>query len=505
MRRSLHIVIATVAAMVAACTADDTPHVRVVDRVTGAAIAGAVVLRRGADVLEIAAPGYLSMRVRADVHEDVRMFPAVTSAADDERLSERLAASVGTAVRRTVDDGDLRTEARALQAMVDARAGEPLAVGSAGPVVTPDTIRIWRRRLDGSTASCMGRVDIIPFDQYVKGVLPHEWIPSWHARALETGAIAIRTYAAAWVAAGGKYTCADLDDTAASQVYRDETLAKTDAAVDATADIFIVKDGAVVLAEYSAENSDPTATGVAEPYCTGRTLAGHGRGACQWGTQRWALNEGKDYVWMIPHYYPGTSLQVPPGRYSAARAADSYAATMTSGDEVVAWVDLMNTGTAAWDVATTQVATTSPRDRVSPFYKQGAWLSQSRPALVATDAAPGAVGRFEFVMKAPEVEVPTTFVEQFGLVQEGQTWFGPEENLVTWTITVNPKNAASPDAGPAPVDEPSNVSSSGCAVAPARTRRGDGYSLTRTAAMLLLAVAAWRRGRQLVIVGVGEG
>jgi peptidoglycan hydrolase-like amidase len=170
----------------------------------------------------------------------------------------------------------------------------------------PATIRVWRRALDGSTSSCGGRVDIVAFEDYVKGVLPHEWVPSWHAESLEAGAIAIRTYAAYWVAAGGRYPCADLDDTTASQVYRDDREPRASAAVDATRGVYLVHDGQLVLAEYSAENGDPTADGIADPLCIGQAVNGHGRGACQRGTQRWALL-GQTHEWILDHYYPGAS------------------------------------------------------------------------------------------------------------------------------------------------------------------------------------------------------
>jgi hypothetical protein len=499
MRRGALIALSTLT--VAACASDDTPRPRVVDRVTAAPVAGAHIARVAGGALEVTAPGYLKMRVPANVSTDVRMFPAVTSAADDEQLSERLAyARARRATAAPAEEGDLRPAAKAL---LDAQAAAPATPQKVSAKITPPTtIRVWRRSLDASTTSCTGRVDVLPFDAYVKGVLPHEWIPSWDVKALEMGAVAIRSYAAAWVAAGGKYDCADLDDTAASQVYRDETVAKTDTAVDATAGVFIVKDGGLVLAEYSAENGDPTATGVAEPYCTGTTVNGHGRGACQWGTQRWATKEGRDFVWQAAHYYPGTALLYP---YVATLGDAAYTATMTSGDTAQVSFDVVNDGSATWDGAGTIVATASPREHASPFYDAATWLAPARPVGATADVAPGDVAHFVFVIKAPEVAAPTTFVEHFGLVHGGQTWFGPEDNLVSWTITVNPRNVPRPDAGSAAEgdDDGGKNVTSGCSIGPARPGRPGGYSLTKTAAMLLLAVAAWRRGRQLVIVGVG--
>jgi hypothetical protein len=203
--------------------------------------------------------------------------------------------------------GDLRPEARAL--IESRQAGEPEPEVIAAGWQPPTTIRIWRRGLDGSSASCSGRVDVIPFETYVKGVLPHEWIRSWHIESLKAGAIAIRTYAANWVRNGGKYTCADLDDTTASQVYKDERFANTNAAVDATASMYVTKNGLPINAEYSAENSNPTATGVSDPLCAGKTRYGHGRGTCQWGSHRWACQSGKSASWFREHYYPGASVQ----------------------------------------------------------------------------------------------------------------------------------------------------------------------------------------------------
>lgn len=240
--------------------------------------------------------------------------------------------------------GDLRQEARAL---IEARqAGQdPESEIIAAGWQPPTTIRIWRRGLDGSSASCSGRVDVIPFESYVKGVLPHEWIRSWHNESLKAGAIAIRTYAANWVRNGGKYTCADLDDTTASQVYKDERFANTNAAVDATKNMYVMKNGLPINAEYSAENSSPTATGVSDPLCAGKTRYGHGRGTCQWGSQRWATQSGKSATWIIEHYYPGSTVQTvggtpPPSttiivdsdnaNNDAAKAKVEYAGTWTT-------------------------------------------------------------------------------------------------------------------------------------------------------------------------------
>ncbi|MGE3634812.1 MAG: SpoIID/LytB domain-containing protein, partial [Sandaracinaceae bacterium] len=199
----------------------------------------------------------------------------------------------------------------------------------------PSVIRVWRAggtAIEPSAAngfadrSCdpTAVVDVLPREDYVKGVIPHEWIPSWHPEALRAGAIAARSYAVNWWARGGRWDCADVDDGTVTQVYRDDRSATTNEAVDATAGQVIMMGGSIVSAEYSAENSDPTATGVAEPTCTGTTRNGHGRGMCQWGTHRWASAicanapcdfsafggaTPRDYTWIVQHYFPSATLE----------------------------------------------------------------------------------------------------------------------------------------------------------------------------------------------------
>lgn len=196
----------------------------------------------------------------------------------------------------------------------------------------PATIRVWRSqgtalapsRANGfADRSCEGDVLELDFEEYVKGVIPHEWIPSWHPEALRAGAIAARSYAASHALGGGRWDCADVDDGTVTQVYRDDRTGPTDEAVDATRGLTVVRDGSVVRAEYSAENAHPTVGwGIEDPVCAGSTLFGHGRGACQWGTQRWATStcfeepcdfgalgsEPKDHLWMMDHYFPGTDV-----------------------------------------------------------------------------------------------------------------------------------------------------------------------------------------------------
>ncbi len=390
--------------------------------------------------------------------------------------------------------GDLRAEAGAVIDRV--QASHEVVTVARRRAAMPDSIRVWRRALDGSSASCSGRVDVIPFEQYVRGVLPHEWIASWEPEALRAGAVAIRTYAAAWVAAGGKYDCADLDDTTASQVYRDDFDARTDSAVRATEGVYLVKDGEVVFAEYSAENGDPTEFGVDEPLCSGQVVNGHGRGTCQWGTQRWASEEGKSWKWIALHYYPGATLAGVTEAWDAALAGESYPLEMTSGQEAVVWLDYDNLGARTWNRENALLGATGPRDRESAFAAAD-WISPSRPT--SADSAgyqTGTTGRFSFTLRAPEVEEKTVLSEQFGLVTSGGRWFGPSDDAVTWTITVHPAGDSSggDDEDQTMDGDQSSMMDGGCAA-------GGGAGTLLALAFLALIVRA-RRSIAALIVGM---
>jgi hypothetical protein len=281
------------------------------------------------------------------------------------------------------------------------------------------------------------------------------------------------------VHAGGKYDCADIDDTTASQVYKDGRDARASDAVDATAGQFVADgNGDPIFAEYSAENGDPTKDGISDPHCAGKALFGHGHGMCQWGSQRWAL-AGKSYDWIVQHYYPSSQLVGggPALPAYAAHFSDAQLppAEMKSGETAVVWLEYVNDGATTWDVGDTRVGTAAPHDRASAFFTSGNWLNDHRPtAADHSSYGPGATGRFSFVVTAPEVQSDTEFTEHFALVQEGVTWFGDE---TAFTVLVHPATTpqASPSPSPPPDEDPGEPAPSippvqthdaGCSAAP---------------------------------------
>jgi hypothetical protein len=162
--------------------------------------------------------------------------------------------------------------------------------------------------------------------------------------------------------------------------------------------------------------------------------------------------------WDWTHYMNlvrGVPSTPPAPAYDATLVAKDHPAEMTSGDRAVAWIDLRNTGTATWSMGGTFVGTTGPRDHAGAFFDAENWVNDHRASGADhSDYGPGATGRFTFMITAPEVATDATITDTFGLVQEGVTWFGPED--VTFSVRVHPRVAPPPvevDAGAPPPAE----------------------------------------------------
>jgi hypothetical protein len=189
----------------------------------------------------------------------------------------------------------------------------------------------------------------------------------------------------------------------------------------------------------------------------------------------------------------GEATSCPNPRYQASFVGKDAPVEMISGEEAVVWMELANDGNVTWDLDLTRVGTQDPQDRASPFFKEGNWIAPNRPSGADHSTyGPGAVGRFTWVMVAPEVEYTTTFEETFQLVQEGVTWFGPAE---TMTIVVHPPGGPRPppDGGPgdgesdAGVDPDADGEGGGCSA---------GAGASPWLAALAVPVALLRRRRR---------
>jgi hypothetical protein len=190
---------------------------------------------------------------------------------------------------------------------------EPAARGGAALVAVPATIRV------GTSCTCAtcSAVQVFSLDTYTRLGLNDEWIASWRPDSLRAGAIAYRSYGAYHVfhPRNANY---DICNTTCCQVLdATDSHANTDAATAFTSGMIVVNAAGTepFFAEYAAENNGNFCpdgqTGrpanswpcLADAVDAGTTFNGHGRGMCQWGTQRWAANQGRDYLWIVNHYY----------------------------------------------------------------------------------------------------------------------------------------------------------------------------------------------------------
>lgn len=128
-------------------------------------------------------------------------------------------------------------------------------------------------RRDGGELTVINVVDI---EDYVKGVLPYEMSGSWPLEALKAQAMCARTYAASHFDSMSTYDCDVTNDTY-SQVYRgtNASTSATDAAVEATAGLYITYDGELIDAMYCSSNGGGTEDSEnvmanAMPYLRGR-------------------------------------------------------------------------------------------------------------------------------------------------------------------------------------------------------------------------------------------
>lgn len=206
-------------------------------------------------------------------------------------------------------------------------AGGKLSIGgeaTAAAVTVPSSIRV------GFNCNCStcSTVQVFSTETYVKRGLNDEWIASWHGESLRAGAVAYRSFGT-WHVANPKNANYDICSSTCCQVNDSDTSSATDSAANATAGIVLERNNAIFRAEYSSENNswdDTTDTKtcnnvdlscgngragspsanwpcISDTVCSGYGCFGHGRGMCQWGSQRWASTQGKAWRWIVDHYY----------------------------------------------------------------------------------------------------------------------------------------------------------------------------------------------------------
>jgi hypothetical protein len=230
----------------------------------------------------------------------------------------------------------------------------------AAVLVPPSSIRV------GFTCACTtcSTVEVMSMETYVRRGLKAEWISSWTQHSLRSGAIAYRSYGAYYVSHPMRADY-DICSTACCQVNTPGTVASTDNAVAHTPGIMLQAGGQIFRAEYSAENNNNGCGGpscsnrsctcgngnagspstnwpcVVEPWDLNTACSGHGRGMCQWGTQRVSL-QGQLWNWIEDHYYNNNGA--PAGLRSAYMTSpldiadfSSDLTTISAGDTLTLW------------------------------------------------------------------------------------------------------------------------------------------------------------------------
>jgi stage II sporulation protein D len=142
-----------------------------------------------------------------------------------------------------------------------AAGGRPIALR------TPNGLVSYRGTLRSASVDSSGTarntVNILPFDSYLRGVVPKEVPGTWPAAAVRAQAVAARTYAAYERAAVPASRYYDLCDTAHCQVYGGQSaeFSKSSDAVAATAKRIVTYAGEPAFAQFSASNGGYSAAG----------------------------------------------------------------------------------------------------------------------------------------------------------------------------------------------------------------------------------------------------
>ncbi|MET9701356.1 SpoIID/LytB domain-containing protein, partial [Streptomyces sp. NPDC006529] len=182
--------------------------------------------------------------------------------------------------------------------------------GYSSNTTPPSTIRVLQyaqhTSAGGPVAGTETGVITVPFQSYIKDVLPGEWSASWQSDSLRAGAMAAKTYAWYWVNnwRGGTYggSCYNVDDSINYQRYiPGRATASTNAAVEATWNSVMTKSGSIFQASYQA-----TLTGSSSESC-GSGLSRYPNTLSQWGSQNCAL-AGQTWQPILSTYYPGISI-----------------------------------------------------------------------------------------------------------------------------------------------------------------------------------------------------
>lgn len=309
----------------------------VVDGATGLPLAGAKVLHDGAQQAETDAAGFFKYEspnvsamkestekpVRVSLlfekdgygrYEEMnvpmlpgRMLMRVTLYPGEEKVSRHYEHGVLDADKKKEGESEKNDSGAPVPGTAPAEPSSPL-----GCLTIPGSIRV------GTSCSCTSctNVSVMTLENYAGSGLDDEWIASWHNNSLEAGSVAYRSYGA-WYVNNPVNANYDIASTTCNQAWGSTVYTASQNAAANMAGVVIEYNSNIARSEYSAENNNKgcgdgwsgTSTSwpcISDGVCTGSAPNGHGRGMCQWGSQRWANTQGQTSGWILGHYYnPG--------------------------------------------------------------------------------------------------------------------------------------------------------------------------------------------------------
>ncbi|MCA9894070.1 MAG: carboxypeptidase regulatory-like domain-containing protein [Anaerolineae bacterium] len=128
------------------------------------------------------------------------------------------------------------------------------------------------------------------FKEYVRGVLPSEWVATWEPNSLRAGAMAVKMFAW-WRILHPRSSTYDILDNTWDQVYRSNyTHPNTDAAIELTWSYSMTNNGTVLEIHYVDTDAH------CQEWLSGTLCMG------QWNSQ-YLAQQGRDWQWILQNYY----------------------------------------------------------------------------------------------------------------------------------------------------------------------------------------------------------
>ncbi len=324
-------------------------------------------------------PGYRSYKVNNLLLSPTKISMNITLEKGEGQKTEKYLQHV---LDGTQEDVDLY-EKNIPESNNNAQNKSNNSVSTASGCIVPTTIRVGT---GCSCTNCSG-VSVMSLQHYTETGIDNEWISSWQSNSISAGSVAYRTYGAWYVNHPVKPNF-DIASTTCNQVWGANVYANCQAAALATAGMVLTSDGInPARAEFSSENNGQGAasgvscgncfsgTGSGYPcfsdnVCCGKARFGHGRGMCQWGTQRWSQS-GQNFSWIISHYYTIGNMTVCGAPASCGTPSGLTAGSISDNSALLSWTAIP--GAASYNVeyklssssTWTTVASSTPSKSIS--------------------------------------------------------------------------------------------------------------------------------------------